>query len=102
LNIDGERSSGKRPDCGDRRSGGVYGLAWAKLIKGASFRVDGGQFIAIQRQARRREPNLPARPDLERDAKKAGADFSRISRSKILESITFYDFGLIQSKIIVI
>jgi hypothetical protein len=33
---------------------------------------------------------------------KAGTGFSRQSRSKILESITFYDFGLIQSKIIVI
>jgi len=28
--------------------------------------------------------------------------FSQESRSKALESITFYDFGLIQSKIIVI
>jgi len=33
---------------------------------------------------------------------KMGAGFSRQSRSKRLESVTFYDFGLIQSKIIVI
>jgi hypothetical protein len=33
---------------------------------------------------------------------KVGTGFSRQSRSKILESITFYDFELIQSKIIVI
>jgi hypothetical protein len=39
-----------------------------------------------------------ARPGCE----KAGAGFSRNSRSKISESITFYDFGWFQSKIIVI
>jgi hypothetical protein len=33
---------------------------------------------------------------------KAGTGFSRKSGSKIWESITFYDFGLVQSKIIVI
>jgi hypothetical protein len=51
---------------------------------------------------RPRPAGLAAPVPLERDAKKMGTGFSLRSRSKILESITFYDFGLIQSNIIVI
>jgi hypothetical protein len=45
--------------------------------------------------------DAPVRPT-RAGCEKVGAGFSLQSRSKILESITFYDFGLIQSKIIVI